>query len=69
MCRSGSGELSIDTQAIRQLTITARAPRHAIARSHQREAASHLCAIRSAEISYNAPSVMCDGLEFRTHIK
>ena len=53
---------------MRQLTLTARATRHAVDRSHQREAASHLCAIRAAEVSHYATRVMRDVLELRTHV-
>src|ERR1700722_12284249 len=49
---SDSGELSGDTEAIRELTLTARSTGHAVDRSHQREATSHLCAIRPAEVGH-----------------
>jgi hypothetical protein len=58
----------MDTQAIRQPTLTARSAGHAIDRSHQLEAASHLFAIRSAEVSHHAPAVMRDILERRSHV-
>ena len=65
---SDGRELSIDPQAIRQPTLTARSAGHAIDRSHQLEAASNLFAIRSAEVSHHAPAVMRDVLELRTHV-